>query len=753
MANISITQLPTAQTLNGTEAVPVVQNGVTVQTTTGAIANSPVLTQTFLTVGAQPQLGNSRYLTAGPGLATVDGGAAGPFSVNLTGAPLALNTSPTGFQVKTATNTLAGRSFQAGNGLAISNPDGIAGNPVFTLTGIAAAIAGSSGTGMLAIVGGTAIANRTIAGVANQISVANGDGSDNPTIGLASNPIVPGTGSITVPVGTVAQRSGGLGAIRYDTDLGAFEGYTSTGWGTIVAGAAVTRIDTGTGLTGGPITSTGTVLIADTSVVPGSYTTANITVNAQGQITAAANGSSTGGVTSFSGDVTGLTPNTPTTGGIVLGGVLNAAHGGSGANSLTGYIQGTGTTPFTASSTVPTTDLSGTVTNAQLANSSVTINGTSVSLGGSATVTSATANPLTISTGLTGTSFNGSAPVTIAIDSTVATLSGAQTLTNKSISGSTNTLSSIGNSSLTNSTITLGSTVTSLGGTSATLGGLTSVAVTQNPVSALQLATKQYVDAAASNVNYHAASSYGTTADLGSVTYNNGTSGVGATITNAGVQAALVIDGHTFTATDVTNNVRILVKNETSGQYNGIYTLTNQGSIVTNWVLTRATDYDQAGSGQNEIAAGDTLFVLLGTVNANSLWVQTTPAPITVGTTALTFVQIGSVTSYSAGTGLTLTGTQFSIANTTVSAATYGSASNVPVFVVNAQGQLTSVTNTAIAIANTAVSGLGTMSTQNANAVAITGGTINGTTIGATSATTGNFTTVTATSGISGGTF
>ena len=88
-----------------------------------------------------------------------------------------------------------------------------------------------------------------------------------------------------------------------------------------------------------------------------------------------------------------------------------------------------------------------------------------------------------------------------------------------------------------------------------------------------------------------------------------------------------------------------------------------------------------------------------------------------------------------------------------MTAATYGSASSVPVFAVNAQGQLTSVTNTAIAIANTAVSGLGTMSTQNASSVAITGGSIDNATIGATTATTGTFTTVTATTGISGGTF
>jgi hypothetical protein len=77
-----------------------------------------------------------------------------------------------------------------------------------------------------------------------------------------------------------------------------------------------------------------------------------------------------------------------------------------------------------------------------------------------------------------------------------------------------------------------------------------------------------------------------------------------------------------------------------------------------------------------------------------------------------------------AGTGLTLAGTAFSITNTAVTAGAYGSASSVGTFTVNAQGQLTAATSTAIAIANTQVSGLGTMSTQNANSVAITGGSI-----------------------------
>ena len=118
------------------------------------------------------------------------------------------------------------------------------------------------------------------------------------------------------------------------------------------------------------------------------------------------------------------------------------------------------------------------------------------------------------------------------------------------------------------------------------------------------------------------------------------------------------------------------------------------------------------------------------------------------GTVVLTQTDISGTVPTSrtitAGTGLTGGGDlsanrTLAIATTGVSAATYGSASVVPVIAVNTQGQITSATNTSIAIANTQVSGLGTMSTQNANSVAVTGGTINGTSIGATTPSTGAF--------------
>jgi hypothetical protein len=87
--------------------------------------------------------------------------------------------------------------------------------------------------------------------------------------------------------------------------------------------------------------------------------------------------------TGFAG-TTGFTPSSATSGAVTLAGTLNPANGGTGANTLTGYVKGTGVTAMTASATVPTPDLSGTVTNAQLSNSSLTVGTTNIVLGATA---------------------------------------------------------------------------------------------------------------------------------------------------------------------------------------------------------------------------------------------------------------------------------------------------------------------------------------------------------------------------------
>jgi len=81
--------------------------------------------------------------------------------------------------------------------------------------------------------------------------------------------------------------------------------------------------------------------------------------------------------------------------------------------------------------------------NTSLTNSSLTVNGTSIALGASGTITAVNPNALTIGTGLSGTSYNGGSAVTVAINTTVATLTGTQTLTNKTINASNNTLTNV----------------------------------------------------------------------------------------------------------------------------------------------------------------------------------------------------------------------------------------------------------------------------------------------------------------------
>jgi hypothetical protein len=177
------------------------------------------------------------------------------------------------------------------------------------------------------------------------------------------------------------------------------------------------------------------------------------------------------------------------------------------------------------------------------------------------------------------------------------------------------------------------------------------------PTLSTDAATKAYVDTlVASGIHFHTPVRVESPTNL-SATYNNGTDGVGATLTNAGAQAALIIDG-----VSVSVNDRVLVYQQTNQTQNGVYVVTTVGDGSTNWVLTRSDDTDgYAIDSPNGLSEGSTFFVQQGTTGAGETYTCNTTGTITFGTTNITFVQISSAQIYSAGTGLSLTGTQFAV--------------------------------------------------------------------------------------------
>jgi len=476
MANVTITQLPAAQALTGTELVPVVQNGQTVRTTTGAIGGG-------------------------------GGGGGGVQSVDVSGGTTGLTTS---------------------------------GGPITT-------------TGTITLGGALNVANGGTGGTTAQQARAN---------------VLP---SYTGNASYVLRVNAGATDVEWSASGGGGSG-------------SVVQVNTGTGLTGGPITTSGTIAIAASGVTPGNYSNPNFTVNAQGQLTAASSGST------------------------------------------------------------PVTSVSG------------------------------TANEITSSGGATPT----------------LSLPSALTFTSKTITGGSFTGGTINNTVI-GGTTPLAGTFTSINATSGN--------ITDTPVGVNNIVNKAYADAVASGLTFHQNCDLATDAALPSCTYNNGSSGVGATLT-ATANGLLSVD-----SVDVVVGNRVLVKNQVNQAHNGIYSVTQIGSVSAPFILTRATDYNTAGTTYLNVDAGDFMLILTGSTNANTSWVQTVLPPITIGSTSLVFVQFGSGSAiYSNGTGLNLSGTnQFSIANTGVTSGTYGSGSQVPQIAVNAQGQITGAVNTNIAISGSQV--------------------------------------------------
>jgi hypothetical protein len=179
-----------------------------------------------------------------------------------------------------------------------------------------------------------------------------------------------------------------------------------------------------------------------------------------------------------------------------------------------------------------------------------------------------------------------------------------------------------------------------------------------DPVGAQDAATKNYVDTVAQGLDAKA-------------------SVICATTVNITLSGTQTIDGIAVVAGN-----RVLVKNQTLSQDNGIY-------VASASAWARSADMNVWDEVPNSF-----VFVETGTTQADTGWVCTANAGGTLGTTPITWTQFSGAGTYTAGTGLTLTGSQFSITNTGT-AGTYGSATLIPVITTNAQGQITSVSTAA----------------------------------------------------------
>ena len=405
----------------------------------------------------------------------------------------------------------------------------------------------------------------------------------------------------------------------------------------------------------------------------------------------------------------------------------NLSNNSITATTFVGALSGAATSATTA----------GTVTTAAQPN--ITSVGTLTSLGVTGNISSGNANLGNAATAnfFIGSGNNLSNIQGANVTGTVSSATSATTAGTVTTAAQPN-ITSVG--TLTSATVTgnvAAGNLTTTGVLSVTGTGVSSIAgnldMTSNtiinlatPTNSTDAATKQYVDDVAQGLHTHDSCNAATQTTLasisgGTVTYNNGASGVGANLTTTGTFTT--IDGVTLS-----NGMRILVKNEANAAHNGIYDRTSTT------VLTRSTDFDTPA----EMAGGDFTFITAGTLYDNTGWVMTDPVT-TVGTTNVNWVQFSGAGTYTAGTGLTLTGSQFSVNASQTQVTAVGTLTGL-----NSSGTITApafTANTGIftgngsglsAIAGANVTGAVSFATT-ANAVA--GANVSGTVANATFAT------------------
>ena len=610
MSAIQIPNLPAATGLNGTEQLESVQSGTSVRITTGQIAAYV----------------NAAYPV--PGIATITGTA--PVNASTVGTDVTISLNSQGITNSFLAPMAAG-TVKANVTVGSASPTDATvsqvldvigstkGNILYRDTSSWAALTGGSNGQVLTAHGSTA------APTWETLSIPSGQ--------IAPTGVAVGTygSASTVPQFTVLAS----GQISSATNVAITIPYTSvTGLGSMA-----TQNASAVAVTGGTI-----------------------------------NGTTIGGVTPAPGTFTTLTSTGATNLGTIASGVWNGtaigvSYGGTGATTASGARSNLGAAASGANSditslsglTTPLSEPQGGTGFSSYTTGDILYADASDSLARLNDV--ATGNAL-ISGGVGVAPAWGKIGLTTHVSGTLPVANGgtgATTLTGYVYGNGTGAFTAsptIPNAGLTNSSITIGSTSISLGGTSTTLAGLTTVTLTQDPVLALEASTKQYVDsqvATVSNQTFHTACYAATTANL-TATYSNGTGGVGATLTNTGALAAFSTDGQSPPI-----NSRILVKNQTTGLQNGIYTLTTVGSGAIAWVLTRATDFDTVGTGPDKIETGAATFINNGNIYGASGWVMTTTGTLIVGTTSFTWTQTSSSSSITVSSPLLKTGSDISL--------------------------------------------------------------------------------------------